>query len=284
MKKLLRKLTFTPSTEDISDGKVSHSQILPQNYPPPPKIYFSHVPKCAGSSVYLSLKKDIYTPHRLGEFDIKLQESKYAADILETSMMSVRETVLAYNLSIKSNFFGRGHCFCRPNLIRNFYHEWNFLTVLRDPIERWISLYVYNSFKESKWSKNTLPLNKYIQSNKGIVAGQTFLYYFSNLSLTRNPSPADYIEQALSNLQQFSIVGTTKHLHLLANQVSEDFKVNLNIPQINISPNSELAQQIKSETGTLKKIEKLCEYDIELYNRFLDNFGPIYSKKTQRNT
>ncbi|WP_444921825.1 sulfotransferase family 2 domain-containing protein [Microbulbifer sp. CnH-101-G] len=279
MKKLLRKLAnqTTPDT-NLEDQPLTTLR-QPSGLTLPPKIYFCHVPKCAGSSLDSAFRNQLYTPNKLGQFDIKLEESRYAASILDTSMMSVRETVLAYNLSIKTNFFGSGHCFCRPNLVKNFSPEWNFFTALRDPVERWISLYTYNTFKLSKWAKNTLPLNEYIQSHKGISAGLSFIHYFSDFSQAPRSNPADYIEQAIRNLQRFSIVGSTEHLDQLAQQTEKVFQVKLNLPRLNETPNSELAQQLRSTPEIIKKIEHICRHDTEIYKRFLGEFGPVYSKE-----
>ncbi|GAB2876256.1 sulfotransferase family 2 domain-containing protein [Microbulbifer echini] len=271
MKKFLKKRVQPLPPESTSPAEPPH----------PPKIYFCHVPKCAGSSLNSALKQQLSNPNETAHFDIKLRESNRAAKILDTSMMSVRETILAYNLSIKSNFYGRGHSYCRPDLVSKFSDEWDFLTILRDPIERWISLYTYNTFKESEWAKNTLPLNDYMKSQKGISAGQSFIHYFSDFSISPNSNPSDYIDQAIQNLQQFSIVGITHHIDLLAQQINKDYKIELEIPKNNVSPNHTLAQQIQEESKTIKQIEQICTHDIEIYKRFTGEFGPIFSRKAQ---
>ncbi|WP_444925347.1 sulfotransferase family 2 domain-containing protein [Microbulbifer sp. TRSA002] len=252
---------------------------LPIKLTSPPKIFFCHVPKCAGSSLNSAISSQYYEPNKLDTFGIKRAVSKRTADILDIPMMSVREIVMVHNLSIKSNYYGRGHSYCRPNVVKSFSGEWNFLTVLRNPVDRWISLYTYNTYKKSQWDKNTLSLNEYLDSKTGINAGQEYLQYFSNFN---NRNPSEHIAEALDNLQQFSIVGTTGHLDLLTQQIEEDFDIQLNIPEINKNPNNKLAQEIKSDLNTIKKIEDICKYDIEIFERFTEKHGAIFSAKENR--
>ncbi|WP_444907833.1 sulfotransferase family 2 domain-containing protein [Microbulbifer sp. SSSA008] len=252
---------------------------FPVRLVPPPKIFFCHIPKCAGSSLHSAISSQYYEPNKLGSFNIKRAVSKRAADVLEMPMMSVRETVMVHNLSINSNYYGHGHSFCRPNVVKNFSNEWNFITVLRNPIDRWISLYTYNTYKKSQWDKNSLPLDKYIESQIGVMTGQVFIRYFSDFS---DSNPSEHIEQALKNLQQISIVGTTNHLDKLTQQISKDFDIKLDIPKINKSPNTKLSQEIKTDAKAIKKIEKICQYDMEIYKRFTDKHGPIFSGKSYK--
>ncbi|AWF81920.1 hypothetical protein BTJ40_14405 [Microbulbifer sp. A4B17] len=267
MKKLLIKLS-RPTLKNF-----------PVKITSPPKIFFCHIPKCAGSSLHSAISSQYYEPNKLGSFSIKRAVSKRTADILEIPMMSVRETVMVHNLSIKSNYYGHGHSFCRPQVVKNFSDEWNFLTVLRNPVDRWISLYTYNTYKKSQWDRNALPLNKYIESEVGNMAGQAFIRYFSNFN---GSCASEHIEQALQNLHQFSIVGTTGHLDILTTQIAKDFDIKLDIPKINKNPNSKLSLEIKSDSKTVKKIEKVCQYDMEIYERFTDEHGTIYSGKSRK--
>lgn len=244
-----------------------------------PKIYFCHVPKSAGSSIATAIRDQVYIHDNLDVFDIKQSPSLRAAKVTNKSMMQARETILAYHLSIDSNFFGKGHCYCRPNLIKEFSKEWNFITVLRNPIDRWISEYVYNTYKQGQWTKNNLPLREYLESRKAVAGGQQLVRYFSNYSLDFQSPVESHIEEALENLSQFTLVGTMDNLDIWTNQLKTRFSLKIDLPNINKSPKNQVAEQIRSDAQTMRKIQNLCKHDLEIYDKFTQKHGNLYSNQ-----
>lgn len=242
-----------------------------------PKIYFCHIPKSAGSSIATAIREQVYSRYNLDGFNIEQGPSLRAARTSEKSMMQAREVVLAYNLAIERNFFGKGHCYCRPNLVKEFSNEWNFITVLRNPIDRWISEYVYNTYKRSSWTKNKLPLKEYLESKKAATGGQQLIRFFSNYSLDFRASPGTYVDQALENLSQFAIVGKMENLDTWTTEITNKFSLKIEIPTINKSPRNQAVEQVRSDPAVMRKIENLCKYDLELYNEFTERYGNLYS-------
>lgn len=238
-----------------------------------PRIYFCHIPKCAGSSIASAIWEQIYSSAAVDGFGIEQVASQRASKALKISMMRTRETVLAYNLSIKSNYFGRGHSYCRPSLVEEFSNDWSFITILRHPVERWISEYVYNTHKHSSWVKNEVPLNEYLESKKGIATGQYLLRYFSNFSGDVHVNPSIYVDEALDNLSRFSVVGILDNLDEWVFRMNRCFGVSLDIPKVNVSPKNDVAGYIRSDAKVIKKIEKLCKYDLDLYHRYIERDG-----------
>ena len=241
-----------------------------------PRIFFCHVPKCAGSSIVSAIEDQVYSGFSVERFKIQQEASLKAAKFLGTSMMGAREAVLAYNLSIRENYFGRGHSYCRPELVSEFLCDWKFLTILRNPVDRWISEYVYNSYKTSSWIKNEFSLERYLESNKGRSTGRTLIRYFSNESIGDYTDPSVYIDEALGNLSRFSVVGTMENLDLWVARVNRCFGVSLNVPKRNVSPKSQKSAEIRSNPKVMKKIEELCRYDLEFYDRYLDQLDPKF--------
>ena len=242
-----------------------------------PRIFFCHVPKCAGSSVVSAIEDQVYAGFSVESFDIQQEASLRAANFLGTPMMGAREAVLAYNLSIQKNYFGRGHSYCRPGLVSEFLTDWKFVTILRNPVDRWISEYVYNSYKTSAWIKNDFSLGQYLESKKGRSTGRTLIRYFSNQSIGDQKDTSIYIEEALENLSRFSVVGTLENLDVWVARVNRCFDISLNVPKLNVSPKSQKAEEIRSDPKVMKKIEELCRYDLEFYYRYLDEIDPKFA-------
>ncbi|WP_231757167.1 sulfotransferase family 2 domain-containing protein [Microbulbifer elongatus] len=235
-----------------------------------PRIFFCHIPKCAGSSIVSAVRNKLYPNCANGTFEIEQAPSKRSARSVGKPMMELRENILAYNLALDRNYFGHGHSYCRPELVKEFLVDWDFVTILRDPVERWISEYVYNTFKEGDWAKNTMSLEQYLDSKKGLFTGRYLLHYFSNESRCSGFAPEQYVTEALDNLSRFSVVGTLDRLDQWSNDMIRRYGVTLKIPKKNASPRSEVAEEISSDSKLVKKIERLCKYDLEVYNRVLD--------------
>jgi len=75
------------------------------------------------------------------------REQKKVSEILQVPLMWAREVYLSFHLADHQNIFGSGHGYCRPSVVGAFKEEWAFVIVLRNPIDRWISRYVYNTYK-----------------------------------------------------------------------------------------------------------------------------------------
>ena len=165
-----------------------------------PKICFCHVPKCAGTALVAALR-DYYGPlDRLlfPNFYMDLEASGEAAAATSEAMTQVRENVLAYVLATGRYKYAGGHVPCRPRLVETFRDRWSFITVLRDPVERWISGYVYDRYKTESWSKTEMEIEEYLRSDAGIVSGRAYLWYFSNMpddASVRDFEP--YVEEAV---------------------------------------------------------------------------------------
>ncbi|MBN2322078.1 MAG: sulfotransferase family 2 domain-containing protein [Acidobacteria bacterium] len=235
-----------------------------------PRIFFCHVPKCAGSSIVSAIWKQVYSNTSACRFGIELAPSLRAAKVFDITMMQTRELILAYNLSIHENFFGSGHCYCRPNIVKAFTDDWNFVTILRNPVDRWISQYVFNTYKDHDWARNKLSLNEYLESPKGLASAHIFLHYFSNAPKNIPAQPYTYIYEALDNLSQFKVVGIVENLEQWKDRMNQCFNVSLDIGKSNVSPKDDVSGDIRSDARLMKRITELCQYDLEIYKRFVE--------------
>jgi len=71
------------------------------------------------------------------------REQKKVFEILQVPPMWAREIYLPFHLTDHQNVFGSGHGYYRPSVVEAFKEEWAFMTVLKNPIDRWISHYIY---------------------------------------------------------------------------------------------------------------------------------------------
>ncbi len=237
-----------------------------------PRIFFCHVPKCAGVSlskaIYAStyplwLKATRYTGY------IDLKSSQAAAELLNIDMMTARETQLVFQLNDPLMRYTNGHCVANPRVVSKYCKDWHFITILRDPVQRFISEFVYNRFKTSDWQKHEDDLEAYLASDKAVSSALTYSRYFSGIQdveLLKN-NPEQTITRALSNLRQFSVCGTLENMADWQQKFNQTFKTKIDIASQNKSPNQQAYSDITSNASAMKKIEELCEVDYAIYHK-----------------
>ena len=237
-----------------------------------PKIFFCHVPKCAGVSlskaIYASVYPSFLKATRFASY-IDLKSSRVSEALLGIDMMTARESQLITHLNAEHMLYTNGHCIARPSVVSKFYTDWYFLTILRDPVDRFISEFVYNKFKKTEWLKHDEDIEAYVDSTKGISAGMTYAKYFSGFTnpqdILANREAA--IESAVANLRQFAVVGTLDNMEQWKQDFNQKFNTSIKISSKNKSPNQGASADILENPTLMAKINQLCEIDQAIYQQ-----------------
>jgi len=205
-----------------------------------------------------------------GSFSIPQREGSRVSELLQVPAMRVREIYLSLQLADRQNVFGTGHSYCRPHVVEAFKEEWVFITILRNPIDRWISQYVHSTFMTHPWGRNKLSIEEYLRSPQGLKVGRRYLDYFSDYSEAPDSAdPSHYVVQALGNLSCFRVVGALVMMPAWKNAVQAELDIQIYLPTLNMSPCPKKKEQIYSDKNLMKKITKLCQHDIEIYDQSL---------------
>lgn len=240
-----------------------------------PRIFFCHVPKCAGTSLVKTIRQTVYPLGVVPKFDIDLAASFVASTSLNVPMLDVRQNIMAYNLALGSKRFGSGHIPCKPRLVSQFSSDWAFVTVLREPIDRWISGFVYSSYKKTGWFENQLSIEDYLETDHAIKDGRVLLRYFSSAkekdisTLTKDLIP-EYADEAIENLSSFALVGTSNNLSAWRVQFDNLFNCKLTLGVANSSPNKAVGNWIRQDPDLVARIKELCLPDLNIYQKLID--------------
>jgi len=230
---------------------------------PEKRIMYSHIPKCGGSSVATSIR-NIYgfwsglRGQKL--YRIDTTASAKAASFSDKSLFEFRKELLVYQFEKSRLQFITGHVGVDEAIMNKFCDNWNFVTVLRDPVERWYSEYYYNRYKDSDHFQTDLPIEDYI-SNVGKRRGHKYVTFFSE----KEKNFEERIREAKEVLSNFDLVGFLDNLPRFKKKFKNLFKRKLTIPHKNKSPKPYFERK-EIPNHIHEKVVELCQPDIEIYN------------------
>ena len=228
------------------------------------KIIFFHIPKTAGTALVSGLHNalfDIKNPFRRYHFSVCPRAS--LSENWEQTF-SDRITIAKYGIRLKGVSLVTGHIpFFRIDEASENHEQWRSLTVFRDPVKRFISEYYYNKRKVSSHLKINTNLDDYLASESAILAGQTYLRWFS---------PEADLEVAKINIQQINIIGFQESLGKLNEKLIRDYNLRIRLKKINKRPRKlEKEKDAEISDSQMNRIRELCKKDIKLYEYFSRN-------------
>lgn len=228
------------------------------------KVIFFHIPKTAGSSLVRGLHNalfDFKNPFKRFHFSI-CPRASLEADVNETFQNRCMIAKYAMRLNNISLVTGHFPYFDIPDVVDEK-SEWIRLSVLRDPVKRFLSEYYYNTHKSSDHLKIDVSLDDYLSSDRAKLSGSTYLKWFSSEC---------NMEEAKENIQKLDVLGFQENLNELANNLNSSYGMRVKLKQINKRPKASKSLLEENITDVqLAKIKELCEKDMNLYDYFARN-------------
>ncbi|MFO8070866.1 MAG: hypothetical protein R6V85_03230 [Polyangia bacterium] len=239
-----------------------------------PKVFFLHVPKCGGISVDTAFRRK-YRPSQV--FRLEAPPSARAADAFFAGLdvprdqyfhvLRLREALLAYAIARKPTRYISGHFAFSERIYDELGRGWAFVTVLRDPVSRWLSHYLYNRYKDRPGRHCGIDdeIEEVLVSGRGRSWGNEYVKYYGGLREDGEYRSDEAIEDAVENLRRFSAVGRLEKLDGFVAQVRDSIGLSLSIPRKNRSPVSpELKKEMVTES-IRSRLREVCAPDLEVY-------------------
>ncbi|MGK7911922.1 MAG: sulfotransferase family 2 domain-containing protein [Synechococcus sp.] len=230
------------------------------------KIFFLHIEKCGGTSVTKALIEAI-SSNATTPTPIFSMDAKAAWDVAKSTEINTwlfRDRLLAYALSSKHSRLVTGHFRYNDRLHHHYLNSWTFAVVLRDPVDRFLSHYYYNRYKQETHGQITLPLEEYLETTRARRFAGSYVWLLTAKDKKfENISESD-IENACQNLKNFHLIGLLEDLQDFSRRCQLLLGSSLDIPVLNTSPNRQKRYQ-DIDDSSLRKIQEICLPSIRVY-------------------
>lgn len=234
------------------------------------------MPRCGGTSLRAALREAYASlavwKDRRRVATVGNTACVRAAEQLDVPELELRSQVLHYLLAGPAHRLVQGHAPASASVLDHHADAWSFLTVLRDPVERWTSHYFYDRYKDrDDFGAIDADLASFLDTDRAQRMGRAHVDYLAAEATLEEAGTAP-VEAALANLDRFAAVGFLDDLGAFARRVEREVGVELDVDHRNRNPAGR-SERERELAGHRERIRKLCEPDLRLYERARERFG-----------
>jgi len=195
------------------------------------RLLFLHVPKCGGNSIRIALSEAYNWPlfnSRRRFFNVHPERTRRLAARAGRPVDELRDELLRYHLSDGRIRLATGHLHW-PAGFREQFPDVSIVTVLRDPVSRFLSHYYgAREGRGPRASHTRLSLEAFLDGPQARRAGRTYLRYFGG-----DRDEPDALDQARRRLADVDVLGILEDLPAFAQAFRARLGAPLLIPHAN---------------------------------------------------
>jgi len=247
-----------------------------------PRIAYIHVPKCGGVSVSDAIFSATYPGWMKAtsfKSEIDLEASRVTAEVMSEEMQKIRQITLCEFLARKKSRYFSGHTSITTEILDQFATDWNFVTMLRNPVDRFVSEYTYNTHKRSSWAKNDASIEEYLNLPAAEEAATTITRFFTgcNLASLKKLEINECVNLAIVNLQKFAVVGFLHDIDAFQASLGNHLSISTKLAHKNSSPASKVSNELFDDDSLISQVKKLSQMDMLVYEKAVSLFNKNYS-------
>lgn len=244
------------------------------------RLYFLHIPKCGGTSFVQAIRSHYHTLNPAKELDyyhLDPYAAIQAADALGIDHLAFQRNISLYFLAQDFEYV-YGHFTFSNKAYELFHDKYKFVTLLRDPVKKWISLYFYNRYKKSDFFRVSDDLHAFLETETARGYGCDYAMQFAGKDVTYDFCSQEAIDTAVANLKLFHLVGKLEEMTTFITQFEHIFGLKLKIKHNRKNPVAKDERNKLLTPEVLEKIEKICRPNMEIYQSISLSEHPSISK------
>ena len=221
----------------------------------PHQVLFFHVPKCAGTS----LSHPFRVAYALSHFKLDEQVSRTVVSAEDVDRwMEYKRNLFLYH-ALAGVGFVQGHVPYDPGAFEALHGRAVFMTVLREPMDRVISHYHFDT------RLHRVPFDEFLESPSGSVECNAYSHFFGGLPFDGAPPSDAHRDAAIEALQRFDAVGTVEEPEQMLSRIRALTGFRFRLPKRNVG-DRRLRESESIGGSAMSRLRELCARDSEIYH------------------
>lgn len=236
----------------------------------PSPVVFHHIPKCGGSSVGVALR----SRYLLSQVTVAPEESfrafeRYSGrtdrEAMLVDVIALRQQMMLYHL-LQGVRCVSAHVPYSPAMRGEFSASHSFITILREPVERFISHYFWSHGKAGAHARIDEDLETFLATDRARRQGAAYVEYFCGDPMRPDLDADAAIAAAIDNLRGFDVIGRLDDLGQFQLDLKKALGATIRIGRENRAIDKSRSGRAEISRPLRSRIEDLCAPDLAVWN------------------
>ena len=193
--------------------------------------------------------------------------------------------MMAYYLASEFRYV-YGHFAFSERAYDLFKDRYAFITLIKEPVSKWFSLYFFNRYKEGEDYALDLDLEEFVETERAVSDGCDYVMQFAgDDTITSYTAPeaiarfcsTELVDRAIGNLGKFDLVGTFEQLGVFQREFRQIFGHELDIGHRRESPVSKEFQSRMLTPEIVEKVKRLNRPNTIIYEHVVNTLVGNYA-------